>query len=121
MKKYLVLILAACSLLQACSVSRKSSSTTTDRTTGMKGAQLVSGLEANGSCYAKAIVIKSRHQADGLAAVYTWVSNVFPGNEIVRQSVVENNQRPYNILSIRTEYGDSRDVYFDISDFYGKL
>jgi hypothetical protein len=113
MKKYLLFLLLAGGLLQACSPSKKTGSTSAQT-------QAATG-ENDGSSFEKAIVMHEKNETDGVHAEYAWLRKTYPGYTFIKQSLLMHNSKSYDMLEIKTKDGATKDVYFDISGFFGKL
>lgn len=126
MKKYFVLLPLIFCLLQACSSSKKSTSNTSGGNAAgalsadYGAAKITSGPEADGSSYEKAIVISSKSETAGVNAEYVYLRKAYPGYKLARQSLSHKDKKAYDIMSITTADGDKKDVYFDITGFFGK-
>ena len=68
----------------------------------------------DGSTFAKAVVVGS------VGAEYEWLRKNFPGHKVRSQRLMMHAGKPYDVLAITTRDGSERDVYFDISSFFGK-
>jgi hypothetical protein len=85
-------------------------------------AQIVTGnAGGDGSSFEKAIVIQEKSEFKGIDAEYAWLKNNYPGYKMIKQSLVNHNKKPYDILTIKTADGETKEIYFDISNFYGKF
>jgi len=73
-----------------------------------------SKLDNDGSSFEKAVVAKS------ITFEYDWLKKYYPGYSFIQQSLQFHNDKPYDILKIKTIDGTTIDVYFDISKFFGK-
>ncbi len=73
----------------------------------------LSSLENDGSSYEKAVKVKS------VPEEYEWLRKYYPSYIMIQQSLVFNDKSPYDILSIKID-GVKKEVYFDISSFFGK-
>ena len=80
-----------------------------------------SGAEGSGTSFADAVIVDEKNESDGVAAEYAWLKVHYPGYSIIEQSLVFNEQKPYDLMKIKTEDGDKKTIYFDISSFYGKF
>jgi hypothetical protein len=74
----------------------------------------------DGSSFEKAIIITETNEEAGDAAEYKWLSEHYPGYLMGSQTLAEHEKRPYDILSFKTAAGVSKEIYFDISNFFGK-
>lgn len=87
---------------------------------GCRPAQSISdsssqSIEQDGSSYQKAIVVKS------IRSEYEWIEAKYPGSKVVKQALVFNEKKPYDILTVKLADGNEKDFYFDISKFFGKF
>jgi hypothetical protein len=113
--KKILLLLALTTILFSCSTKKKAEgqqpSTQSVSSTG----------EKDGSSFEKAIVINEKSESKGVDAEYAWLRQNYPGYHMERQSLTFNNGKSYDILKIKTAEGKKKDVYFDISNFFGKF
>jgi len=75
----------------------------------------------DGSSFDKAVFINETHEGPGVDAEYVWIAKTYPGAKTNSQQLVMHNKKPYDILHVTTPDGKSMVVYFDISNFLGKL
>ncbi len=119
MKKVLLFVMLAI-FLTACSSSKKSARNS--QTTTSQSGDFIKNSDANdGSSYEKAIVIEEKTEKPGVDAEYVWLRKNYPGCSVNKQSLRYNNGKPYDVLSITTADGKKKDIYFDISNFFGKF
>jgi len=76
---------------------------------------------ADGSSFEKAIFIKETSEGAGVDAEYAWIRDKYPGSKVNGQALINHNNKPYDVIHITTADGTNTDVYFDISNFYGKF
>lgn len=107
MKKLLSLALVFVLFLASCASTGK---TKQDSTTNR-----------DGSSFEKAIIITEKTESTGVTAEYKWLSNHYPGYTSGGQSLVYHDKKPYDILNIKTSTGTPIKVYFDISNYFGKM
>lgn len=74
----------------------------------------LAGLERDGSSFQKAIL------APSIPKEYEWLREYYPGCVFKMQSLVFHEGKPYDILHIETIDGVQKEIYFDISSFFGK-
>lgn len=81
----------------------------------------VSFSGGDGSSVKKAVVIKAPTSVAGIRAEYDWIRTNHPDLQLVRQSVLKAGDKIYDRMDFQTL--DSRRVtlYFDVTDFYGKM
>lgn len=76
-------------------------------------------LDGHGVAYA--IVIKASNEREGVKAEYQWIAEHFPGYKRNRQALLNQSNRSYDEINFTTASGEFKTVYFDITDFYGKM
>lgn len=113
MKKVFLSAALAAILLSACSASHK---TVKDSPTGAAHSSKQDGLS-----FETAIVITETHERTGVDAEYAWIRNTYPGAGSKSQKLVYHNNVPFDVLSVVMADGSQKDIYFNISNFYGKL
>lgn len=82
---------------------------------------LQTNVNADGSSFEKAIFITETHESTGVDAEYAWIRDKYPGYHTRGQAMAYHDKKPYDIIHITTADGDDKDVYFDISNYYGKF
>lgn len=75
----------------------------------------------DGSSMANAIPIKAPNEKAGVAAEYRWIAEHFPGYRRGAQALLNNNGRFYDAVNITTASGERRKIFFDITDYFGKM
>jgi len=109
MKKFLLLLLIAL-LIGACSPHKR-----------LQNGSIESRIENTGFSYQNAIVIKEKTETSGVKSEYKWLEENYPGYKMIRQTLNFKGKKPYDILKIKTAEGQTLEIYFDISNFYGKF
>lgn len=79
------------------------------------------GESGSGTSFSDAIVIQEETETKGVAAEYAWLKKNYPGYKLIKQSLQYNDGKPYDVMEIKTADGDTKKVYFDISNFFGKF
>ena len=77
--------------------------------------------EGDGSSCDQAVVIHADNESEGVRAEYAWLEQHYPGYQRKSQALIQCGERPADQLSIVTADGESIDVYFDISEYFGKF
>jgi hypothetical protein len=113
--KNLIVILGVSCLIVACSTTKSVS----DNSSNQNSVSINSVKD--GSSYEKAIFITEKSEAKGVDAEYVWLKKNYPGYHLKQQSLRNYNKKSYDVLSIVTAQGQDKDVYFDISNFFGKF
>ncbi|MCX6230561.1 MAG: hypothetical protein NTZ33_03360 [Bacteroidetes bacterium] len=80
-----------------------------------------SSTENDGSSFSKAIIIKEKTETKGVAAEYLWIREHYPNATIKGQKLVDHKNKPYDIIKIETKESEEKEIYFDISMFFGKM
>jgi hypothetical protein len=97
---FLALLLAACD-------------TVPTRSEGMS-ANAFDGLTAE-----TAVRLHEKNEAAGIAAEKDWIRKNYPDAKIKSQSLLMG-PRAMDLIKLELPSGESRDIYFDISSFFGK-
>ena len=112
MRRVALLLFVICALGISCSTSKKTVHSDTAS---------VSTADNDGSSFDKAIFVQEDHEQPGIDFEYRWIRNKYPGSRVNGQSLSTHNNKPYDIFHITTADNIKLDVYFDISNFYGKF
>lgn len=110
----ILFLLAIIFLLGSCSSSKKISNETQPAEVSELSSQ------QNGSSYERAIVINKTKTGDGIKAEYEWIRKNYPGYKLKSQSLQTRGKKVYDVLTIITADGKKKEIYFDISNFFGK-
>lgn len=70
---------------------------------------------------ANAIPIKATNERAGVSAEYRWIGEHFPRYKRGTQALLNGNGRFYDSIEIVTASGERRKIYFDITEFFGKM
>lgn len=74
----------------------------------------------DGSSAESAVVIRGAEDSmEGISAEYAWLEREYPHVTVRMQSLRQEASRMYDVLEIETEDGSSREIWFDITDFFG--
>ena len=74
----------------------------------------ISSTERDGLSFETAVIAKS------VSFEYEWLRKNYPGSQPQMQMLSKQKNKPYDIITILTKSGETKDIYFDISRFYGK-
>jgi hypothetical protein len=110
MKKLILLTLITLTLF-SCGVSKQTSSVKTPTETS---------VTQDGLSYETAIVIQETNEMSGIQAEYAWIKEHYPNCSLKQQSLASYKDKPYDIMTIFTSEGKTVNLYFDISNFFGK-
>jgi hypothetical protein len=81
----------------------------------------VSLTGGDGSSFAKAIVVKAPTDHVGVNAQHDYIAKHFGKWRSIGVKSVQHNKRLFDIMSFTTTDGKKHTLYFDITDYYGKL
>ena len=87
----------------------------------LRAAPPISYAGGDGSTEEKAVVIKGGNEETGVAAEYAYLEKHHPGYQRGAQAAFSKGKRQYDRLSFTTAKGEQRTIFFDITDFFGKL
>jgi hypothetical protein len=87
----------------------------------VQGSAAAVAVTADGSSFEKAIFITETQETPGVHAEYAWIRDKYPDYLLKGQSLSYHDKKPYDIIHITTADGKDMDIYFDISNFYGKF
>jgi len=74
----------------------------------------------DGSSFENAIIISDCEHMQGIEQEYIEVRKRFGNYSLIRQNLMEYNQRTIDKLELRLENDQQIEVYFDITEFFGK-
>jgi hypothetical protein len=119
MKKFLLVLFVPAIIASSCSSSKKSSGSKSPSNAEVNVANAPES-EQDGTSFEKAVFIKEKAETAGVHAEYEWLKEHYPGYKSLGQSLLYKGKKPYDKLSIETASGEKKEVYFDISNFFGK-
>ena len=64
------------------------------------------------------VITGARGSSDGVPAEYAWVESNLPGAKVESTALVRG-ARIYDVFEVTLATGEKRNVYFDISSFFG--
>jgi len=79
---------------------------------------IISG--GDGSSFENAIIISDCDNMQGIEQEFIEVRQRFGNYRLVRQDLMEYNKKMFDKLEIEVENGQLIEVYFDITEFFGK-
>lgn len=117
--------LGAIILLSISSVLSAAEEVKTDNPYTVGAAKVLAGdygyTGGDGSSYEKAIIVPLvKTSKDGIFMEKFYAKKAFPGAELKSQTLSEHNNKFYDILNYTLPDGSSIEIYFDISNFFGK-
>jgi hypothetical protein len=91
------------------------------RTGTATGSGQIQFLGGDGSSLAQAILIHgAQGEVDGVPSEYDWLAANRPGWKAMGQSLISGGSRKFDVLHI-TNGSQQADVYFDITEYFGKF
>lgn len=116
MKKSIFIAVIMAIVLSSCSPAKKTTAITETNAQVSSTQQAADGLS-----YATAIVITETSETKGVHAEYAWIKAHYSNYTIKGQSLNYHNKKPFDIINILLSDNTERKLYFDISNFYGKM
>lgn len=75
----------------------------------------------DGSSPETAVIVHARSETIGIRAEYEWLREHWPGSRRGKQALLGKNNRFFDALTITDSAGQVRTVYFDVTEYFGKL
>jgi len=75
----------------------------------------------DGSTLDAAVIVHASDETVGIRAEYAWIKEHWSGSRPGKQGLVTQNNRLYDALTITDKAGQERTLYFDITEYFGKL
>lgn len=75
----------------------------------------------DGLSFATAIVITEKTETTGVNAEYKWIANHYSNYTVKMQSLNMHDNKPFDIITITQSNGEDLQLYFDISNYFGKF
>ena len=76
----------------------------------------------DGSSIERAVVIKNaKNEVEGVDAEAKWVRKVHPGWRKGNQALMNKKGKSYDRIDYMTPDGETKTLYFEITDFFGKF
>jgi len=114
-------VLACCALLAGCQGAGETKAPAAAAPAATAATGPVTFAGGDGSSVAEAILVKGATEATGVAAEYQWLRDHLPGCRPERQVLLDVGGRRYDQLDVVMSNGERRSVFFDITEFFGKL
>lgn len=73
----------------------------------------------NGTSFNDAIIISDCSHFEGIDQEYIVLKKRFGKYKLIKQSLLEESGKVYDLLEIQLENGSNTEVYFEITDFFG--
>ncbi len=67
------------------------------------------------------VIIGAKGEMDGIHSEYKWLREKFPGAKKLSQKTINEVNRLYDCIEVKLPDETTRRVYFDITEFFGKL
>lgn len=75
----------------------------------------------NGSSYKTAIVVHASSEATGVPAEYAYIKAHYPGYRFISQGLSFEHGKSYDIMTFADSHGKKHVLYFDISEYFGRM
>jgi len=112
-----VILVLSVILLAGCGTAPSSSSSATrspSPATNATDAKL-------GSSFDSPVVIHADGEASGVAAEHAWIRANLPGGRMLGQWLMSHGDKMFDRIQIGLPDGSVREVYFDITGYFGKF
>ena len=110
-------VLLAVMIVALCGCGR-SAPTAHETTVSPPGVSFAGG---DGSSVEQAVIVNGATEQTGVDAEYAWIAQRYPGYRKDSQTLRGADGKHYDVLEFTTSSGEKKRVYFDITDFFGKL
>ena len=77
-------------------------------------------LDPDGLSFERAVLIEAESSLEGVPKEYEHLRRAYPGWRRTRQVLLRQHGRVYDRLTIVSPENETRDIYFDITGFFGK-
>ncbi|HMO28988.1 hypothetical protein [Enterovirga sp.] len=78
-------------------------------------------LEPDGLSFERAIPIVAENSVEGVPKEYEYLRRHYPGWRRTMQALLRHEGRTYDRLTIVSPARETKDIYFDITSFFGKM
>ncbi|OAM27262.1 hypothetical protein [Eikenella sp. NML01-A-086] len=75
---------------------------------------------ADGSSQERAVVIHENDTPRGIAAENRWIAQNMPGYRKIGQALIQSQNGIYDRISVVGPHGERKEVFFEISEFFGR-
>lgn len=75
----------------------------------------------DGLSYEKAVILNENNSHKGVSAEYKWLKQNYSGYSILDEKISFFDNKPYDIFTIKTKEGEEKNIYFNISAFFGSF
>ena len=75
----------------------------------------------DGLSFETAVIIKEKSDFAGTDAEYKWISEHYSNYKVKMQSLNMHNKKPYDIITITLADNSNVELYFDITNSFGKF
>ncbi len=106
--------ISICVLVFACSSPKK---TTSKRTASTVTAE---DLLRGGTSFNNAVILLVQSEREVLDEEYKWLSYSYPKYGLIKRTHLVRENRHFDIVRIKTQKGQQKDVYFDCTKFWAK-
>lgn len=76
-------------------------------------------LANDGTSFSQAVVIEANDTMKGIRAENRWIEANMAGYQKIGQKLIQNDQGIFDIITVQNGQGDVREVYFNITNFFG--
>jgi len=80
---------------------------------------VLDGPGHDGTSAETALVVQALNESEGVSLEYAWIDTHQPMSTILSQDLIFEGDRVYDVLLVDPVIGEKREVWFDITDWYG--
>ena len=118
MKKKLLILVFITSVLFSCSPTKKASQSLGS---GKEFPTSIPKAADDGLTFSTAIVITEKTESKGVSAEYKWIKEHYTNYTVKQQALNMQDNKPFDVITITFSDGKDLDLYFDISNYFGKF
>jgi len=121
MKKKLIAIIFIAGISISCNSVKKAANASANNKPNSDSTPAVVHAPMDGKSFETAIVINKKTEKEGINAEYQWIREHYSNYHVVKQAIVYNDNKRFDIITIEIADGGIQDIYFDITKFFGHL
>ena len=120
MKNKLIAIILIAGISVSCNSGKKAAANTSTKNNSNSDRTIVHA-PADGKSFETAIIINKNTEKAGINAEYQWIREHYSNYHVVKQAIVYNDDKRFDVITIEIADGSNQDIYFDITKFFGHL
>ena len=122
MKNKLIAVILIAGISISCNSGKKTTtSASANNNPNSVNSTAIVHAPADGKSFETAIVINKKTEKEGINAEYQWIREHYSNYHVVKQAIVYNDDKRFDVITIEIADGSNQDIYFDITKFFGHL